>query len=66
MIIRPDVKDENILLSVAGAFTRLDDDKVDGLFINGGKLGNFDRINKTLGGGILFVHGKAKIFPTEK
>jgi hypothetical protein len=63
-IIRPDVKDTTIYLCTAGAFTRLDDFKIDGLYICNGDIGNRDRINYTLGGGIKIINGEPTIFPT--
>ncbi|MFI5148192.1 MAG: hypothetical protein ACHQRM_00550 [Bacteroidia bacterium] len=66
MTTRPDVKDTTILLSIAGAFTRLTDYGIDGLNICNGKTGNKDRMNHTLGGAIKIVDGECSFFATNK
>jgi hypothetical protein len=65
-ITRPDKKDTNILLCIAGAFTGLDKYDIDGLYICKGKTGNKDKVNKTLGGAIAIIEGECTIFPTTK
>lgn len=65
-ITRPDVNDTSILYCGAGAFTTLDKLDVDGLYICKGKVGNKNRINHTLGGGIEMINGECTIFPTNK
>src|SRR4029077_20706597 len=60
---RPDVKDTNILLCIAGAFTTLDKLDIDGLYVCKGKRGN--KINHRLGGGIEMIDGECAIFSTD-
>ncbi len=61
---RPDESDKSILLCIPGAFTRLSDYKIDGLFISDGVVGNRDKINYTLGEGMTIINGQCQIFPT--
>jgi hypothetical protein len=49
---RPLKADSNVLFVCAAAFTRLDNGKVDGLFIENGKI-IIREVNHTLGGGII-------------
>src|ERR1700741_3283456 len=42
---RPDQKDRNIVLSIAGAFTDLNTDKVDGIYMSNGTSGNTAKKN---------------------
>jgi len=61
-IKRPDVNDSHILLSIPGAFTRLDNDSVDGLCICNGYTHNRHGINHSLSGVIEMVNGECTIF----
>ena len=63
---RPDQKDRNIVLSIAGAFTDLNTDKVDGIYMSNGTSGNTAKKNSTLGGAIKIVNGDCEIFPSKK
>jgi hypothetical protein len=63
-ITRPDIKDTGILLCIPGAFTTLDNYIIDGLYICNGAIGNRDKINRTLGGGIKIINGECTIFHT--
>src|ERR1043165_3042189 len=54
------------MLCIAGAFTLLDSYKVDGLYIDNGKVHNRGSVNHSLGGGIKMVDGECEIFPTQK
>lgn len=62
---RPLKTDTSILLCIPGAFTRLNDYKIDGLFICNGQVINKDKINHSLGGGIKIEDGACKIFSTQ-
>jgi hypothetical protein len=61
---RPLKEDTNILLCIPGAFTRLNDYAIDGLYICKGKVINKNAINHSLGGGIKIEDGKCTIFST--
>lgn len=63
---RPDKADKNIVLTIAGAFTNTDSDKVDGLFIDKGTVYNKEKVNHGVGGAIRIVNGDCEIFPTRK
>lgn len=63
---RPDKNDPNILLCIPGAYTKLDDYTVDGLYIDNGKVYNKNAVNYSLGGAIKIVNGDCSIFPTQK
>jgi len=63
-ITRPDIKDSDILLCIPGAFTTLDNYIIDGLYICKGTVGNKDKANRTLGGGIKIINGNCSIFNT--
>jgi hypothetical protein len=52
---RPVPGDKNISFCIAAAFTRLDDNGIDGLFIENGEIKN-SGVNRHLGGGLL-IHG---------
>jgi hypothetical protein len=65
-ITRPDSKDTTVLLSIAGAFTRLTDYGIDGLYLCKGKTGNKNQINHTVGGAIRIVNGECTFFATDK
>ena len=61
---RPNKYDTSIYLCIPAAFTTLDKYQIDGLYICDGKVGNKDKINRTLGGGIEIINGKCTIFHT--
>jgi hypothetical protein len=63
-ITRPDKNDTSILLCIPAAFTSLDKYDVDGLYACNGTVGNRNRINHTLGGGIKIINGECTIFET--
>lgn len=62
---RPLKADTNILLCIPGAFTRLSDYKIDGLYICKGRVINRDKINHSLGGGIKIEGGECAVFSTQ-
>ena len=55
---RPDKKNDNILLCIPGAYTDLNNLKVDGLYIDNGIVYNRNAINHTLGGAIKIIKGE--------
>lgn len=61
-IKRPDINDNNNLLCIPGAYTRLDNDSVDGLCICNGHAHNRHGINHSLSGVIEMVNGECTIF----
>ncbi len=61
-IKRPDINDTHILLCIPGAYTKLDNDSVDGLFICNGIAHNRHSINHSLSGVIEMVNGDCSIF----
>lgn len=65
-IKRPDLNDESIVLCIAAAFTTLNNNQIDGLYIHNGISHNKNSINKRLGGAAKITGGNLKIFPTEK
>ncbi|MBN8695947.1 MAG: hypothetical protein J0L87_05415 [Bacteroidetes bacterium] len=65
-LTRPSKNDNNILLCIPGAYTDLQTLKVDGLYIDKGKVYNKDKINHSLGGAIKIVQGDCEIFPSGK
>ncbi len=65
-LTRPSQNDNNILLCIPGAYTDLQTLKVDGLYIDKGKVHNKDKINHSLGGAIKIIQGDCEIFPTRK
>jgi hypothetical protein len=65
-LIRPDKTNKNILLCIPGAYTDLMSLKVDGLFIDNGKVYNRNKVNTSLGGAIKIINGACEIFPTNK
>ncbi len=65
-LTRPSKNDNNILLCIPGAYTDLQTLKVDGLYIDKGKVYNKDKINHSLGGAIKIIQGDCEIFPSGK
>lgn len=65
-LTRPSNNDNNILLCIPGAYTDLQTLKVDGLYIDKGKVYNKDKINHSLGGAIKIIQGDCEIFPSGK
>ncbi|MBA3972392.1 MAG: hypothetical protein H0X46_09680 [Bacteroidetes bacterium] len=63
---RPNKKDPNVFLCIAGAYTDLNNYTVDGLFIDNGKVYNKTKVNYSLGGAIKIINGECEIFPTRK
>jgi hypothetical protein len=63
---RPLATDKSIKACIAGAFTQLDNYKVDGVYLCNGKITNSIAVNKTLGGALKIVNGQASIFSTQK
>jgi hypothetical protein len=63
---RPDIKDPNTVLCIAGAYTDLQNYTVDGLYIDNGKVYNKNKVNHSLGGAIKIINGECEIFPTRK
>jgi hypothetical protein len=62
---RPSTDDQTVYLCIPAAFTQLEDDKIDGLYANNGKVGNADRVNGSIGGGLLIEGGKLSLFDTK-
>ncbi|MDQ3110216.1 MAG: hypothetical protein M3R17_10005 [Bacteroidota bacterium] len=62
---RPTQKDTAIVLCIPAAFTQLDDGSIDGLFIINGKITDRKKVNHHLGGGLLILDGKPRIFKTD-
>ncbi len=60
---RPDMKDPGIVFCVPAAFTTTDQ-RIDGVYISDGKIGNENQVNKKIGGAFQIVDGEGKIFPT--
>ncbi len=56
----------NTYLCVAAAFTRLNDNGIDGLYISNGSVVNQDRINSTLSAGLLIVNDSLSIMDTKR
>jgi hypothetical protein len=63
---RPDAKDKTIQACIAGAFTQLENYKVDGVYMCNGSIRNNTGVNTHLGGAIKIIGGQAAIFPTQK
>ncbi|MBI3511314.1 MAG: hypothetical protein HY064_11665 [Bacteroidetes bacterium] len=61
---RPTKKDTAVKLCIPAAFTRLEDDSIDGLFIANGKIHNGNKINHNLGGALLISNEKVSIMGT--
>lgn len=60
---RPDPKDKNIVFCVAAAFTTTDN-RIDGVYICNGKVGNENQVNNRIGGALEAVSGRGTIFGT--
>ena len=65
-LTRPSKNDNTILLCIPGAYTDLQTLKIDGLYIDKGKVYNKDKINHSLGGAIKVIQGDCEIFPSGK
>lgn len=65
-ISRPDKNDTTVLLCIAGTFTTLDKNDIDGLYIHKGNIYHQNRVNKRIGGAIKIANGEGVIFPTDK
>jgi hypothetical protein len=66
VVKRPSQSDSTILLSIPAAFTQTKNNKIDGLYLLNGVIGNSGNINHSIGGGLQIVNGEVKIFPTNK
>jgi hypothetical protein len=63
--IRPMPSDTSIQFCIPVAFTKLENDSIDGLFIANGKVFNRFAVNHTLGGGMLIRGKEISIFKTD-
>lgn len=63
--IRPSREDTNIIMCVPAAFTNLNDGKIDGLFVDDGKINQRGRLNTTLQGAFLLTEGKIELMSTK-
>jgi hypothetical protein len=63
---RPLKTDKTVFLCVAGAFTDLKTDKIDGIYLENGKISNRESINHQLGGAIRRSPKGIDIFPPAK
>ena len=64
-ITRPSTTDSDIVLCIPAAFTR-HDNKIDGVFISNGVIGNASAINHELGGAMVIENGQCKLLATNK
>lgn len=62
---RPSPSDASLHFCIAAAFTRLENDSIDGLFIENGKIVN-RKVNRGLGGGMLINSDSVSIFKTNE
>ena len=62
---RPSTADKDIVLCIPAAFTR-HDNKIDGVFISNGVIGNASAINHELGGAMVIENGQCKLLATNK
>lgn len=62
---RPSKADSDIVLCIPAAFTG-HDNKIDGVFICNGAIGNGNRINHELGGAMVIENGQGKLLATNK
>ena len=63
---RPADNDKSVQLCIAGAFTQLENYKIDGAYLCSGKIYNKNAVNHSVGGCIKIVKGIASIYPTNK
>ncbi|HTL82659.1 MAG TPA: phosphodiester glycosidase family protein [Bacteroidia bacterium] len=61
---RPSKKDTSIKLCIAAAFTQLENDSIDGLYIINGKVKNRNSVNHHLGGGLLINGDEVSVIAT--
>lgn len=62
---RPSKADSDIVFCIPAAFTG-HDNKIDGVFICNGAIGNGNRINHELGGAMVIENGQGKLLATNK
>lgn len=62
---RPSTADKDVMLCIPAAFTR-HDNKIDGVFISSGVIGNAGAINHELGGAMVIENGQCKLLATNK
>jgi hypothetical protein len=62
---RPSTADKDVVLCIPAAFTR-HDNKIDGVFISNGVIGNASAINHELGGAMVIEKGHCKLLATNK
>ncbi len=62
---RPSPSDASLHFCIAAAFTRLENDSIDGLFIEKGRIIN-RKVNRGLGGGLLINGDSVSIFKTNE
>lgn len=63
---RPSREDKTVFLCIAGAFTRLEDGKIDGFYMKNGKAFNSKKVNHGIGGALVIRNGKIDIPDTKK
>lgn len=62
---RPATSDNDIVLCIPAAFTR-HDNKIDGVFVASGAIGNATAVNRQLGGAMVIAKGHCKLLDTNK
>ena len=62
---RPSTADNDIVFCIPAAFTR-QDNKIDGVFISNGVIGNGNATNHELGGAMVIEDGQVKLLATNK
>ncbi len=62
---RPSKADKDVMFCIPAAFTR-HDNKIDGVFISNGVIGNASAINHELGGAMVIENGQCKLLATNK
>ncbi|MBI2809901.1 MAG: hypothetical protein HYX67_03600 [Candidatus Melainabacteria bacterium] len=65
VVSRPAETRADIYLCIPSAFTT-PDDRVDGVYITNGSIGNASGVNKEFGGAMLIKNGQGKLLSTEK
>lgn len=63
--VRPSTSDNDIVFCIPAAFTG-HDNKIDGVFICNGAIGNANAINHELGGAMVIENGQGKLLTTNK
>lgn len=63
--VRPSTSDSDIVFCIPAAFTG-HDNKIDGVFISNGAIGNGNAINHELGGAMVIENGQGRLLATNK